>query len=153
MLFGRDLRLPENILFRRPLDASLASEEYVEKLQACIEEMYLLVRDIIDMASEKRKTRYNARATGHDFHKSDKMWLRNPKRRKGLSLKLQNNWEAPQRFLIELKALDCYMMSLQNLQPLSVSCDSFVQEPRAKLSTPGNRTLSLEKGLNIFFIL
>ncbi|GFW36887.1 retrovirus-related Pol polyprotein from transposon TNT 1-94 [Trichonephila clavipes] len=47
------------------------------------------------MASEKMKTRYDARATGHDFHEGDKVWIWNPKRRKGLSPKLQTNWEAP----------------------------------------------------------
>ncbi|GFX89648.1 kinectin [Trichonephila clavipes] len=47
------------------------------------------------MASEKMKTRYDARATGHDFHEGDKVWLWNPKRRKGLSPMLQTNWEGP----------------------------------------------------------
>ncbi|GFW50306.1 retrovirus-related Pol polyprotein from transposon 412 [Trichonephila clavipes] len=32
MLLGRDLRLPADILFSRPPDAPLATEEYVEKL-------------------------------------------------------------------------------------------------------------------------
>ncbi|GFW41768.1 retrovirus-related Pol polyprotein from transposon 412 [Trichonephila clavipes] len=34
MLFGRDLRLPADLLFSRPLDAPLQPEEYVKKLQA-----------------------------------------------------------------------------------------------------------------------
>ncbi|GFS95337.1 retrovirus-related Pol polyprotein from transposon opus [Trichonephila clavipes] len=34
MLFGRDLRLPEDFLFSRPPDVPLAPEEYIEKLQA-----------------------------------------------------------------------------------------------------------------------
>ncbi|GFX22403.1 retrovirus-related Pol polyprotein from transposon 412 [Trichonephila clavipes] len=32
MLFGRDLRLPADLLFSRPPDAPLAPEEYIEKL-------------------------------------------------------------------------------------------------------------------------
>ncbi|GFW91319.1 kinectin [Trichonephila clavipes] len=55
--------------------------------------MHYLARDRIGMASEKIKTRYDARATGHDFHEDEKVWLWNPKRRKGLSSKLQTNWE------------------------------------------------------------
>ncbi|GFU88402.1 retrovirus-related Pol polyprotein from transposon 412 [Trichonephila clavipes] len=93
MLFGRDLRLPEDLLFSRPPDAPLAPEEYVEKLQARMEEMHHLARERISMASEKMKTPYDARATGHDFHEGDKVWLWNPKRRKGFSPKLQINWE------------------------------------------------------------
>ncbi|GFY08216.1 hypothetical protein TNCV_1356271 [Trichonephila clavipes] len=93
MLFGRDLRLPADLLFSRPPDAPLVPEEYIEKLQARMEEMHHLARERIGMASEKMKTRYDARATGHDFHEGDKVWLWNPKCRKGLSPKLQTNWE------------------------------------------------------------
>ncbi|GFW88508.1 retrovirus-related Pol polyprotein from transposon 412 [Trichonephila clavipes] len=91
MLFGRDLRLPADLLFCRSPDASLVPEEYIEKLQARMEEMHHLARERIDMASEKMKTRYDARATGHNFHEGDKVWLWNPKRRKGHSPKLQIN--------------------------------------------------------------
>ncbi|GFX51234.1 retrovirus-related Pol polyprotein from transposon 412 [Trichonephila clavipes] len=75
MLFGRDLRLPADLLFRRPPDAPLAPEEYIEKLQARMEEMHHLARERIGMASEKMRTRYDARATGHDSHKGDRLWL------------------------------------------------------------------------------
>ncbi|GFW97336.1 retrovirus-related Pol polyprotein from transposon 412 [Trichonephila clavipes] len=103
MLFGRDLRLPPaDRLFSRPPDAPLAPEEYIEKLQARMEKMHHLARERIGMASEKMKTRYDARATGHDFHEGDKVWLWNPKRRKGLSPKLQTNWEGPYTVLRRL---------------------------------------------------
>ncbi|GFX11363.1 retrovirus-related Pol polyprotein from transposon 412 [Trichonephila clavipes] len=82
MLFGHDLRLPADLLFSRPPDAPLASEEYVEKLQARMEEIHHLDRERIGMASEKMKTLYDARATGHDFHEGHKVWLWNPKRHK-----------------------------------------------------------------------
>ncbi|GFX09382.1 retrovirus-related Pol polyprotein from transposon 412 [Trichonephila clavipes] len=95
MLFGRDLRLPADLLFSRPPDAPLAPEEYIEKLQVRMEEMHHLATERIGIASEKMKTRYDERATGHDFHKGNKVWLWNPKRRKGLSPKLQTNWEGP----------------------------------------------------------
>ncbi|GFW77832.1 hypothetical protein TNCV_3404071 [Trichonephila clavipes] len=55
MLFGHDLRLPAD-LFSRPPDAPLAPEEYIEKLQARMEEMHHLARERIGMASEKMKT-------------------------------------------------------------------------------------------------
>ncbi|KAF8789951.1 hypothetical protein HNY73_005045 [Argiope bruennichi] len=91
MLFGRDLRLPADLLFSRPPDAPLVPEEYVENLRTRMEEVHHLARDRIGMASEKMKTRYDARAKGHNFHEGDQVWLRNPKRRKGLSPKLQTN--------------------------------------------------------------
>ncbi|GFU01032.1 retrovirus-related Pol polyprotein from transposon 412 [Trichonephila clavipes] len=82
MLFGRDLRLPADLMFSRPPDAPLVSAEYIEKLQARMEEMHHLARERIGMASKKMKTRNDARATGHNFHEGDKVWLWNLKRRK-----------------------------------------------------------------------
>ncbi|GFV49220.1 retrovirus-related Pol polyprotein from transposon 412 [Trichonephila clavipes] len=102
MLFGRYLRLPADLLFSRPPDAPLAPEEYIEKLQARMEEMHHLARERIGMASEKMKTRYDGRATEHDFHEGDKVWLWNSKRGKGLSPKLQTNWEGPYTVLKRL---------------------------------------------------
>ncbi|GFW72825.1 retrovirus-related Pol polyprotein from transposon 412 [Trichonephila clavipes] len=102
MLFGRDLRLPADLLFSRPPDAPLVPEEYIKKLQARMEEMHHLPRERIGMASEKIKTRYDARATRQDFLEGDKVWLWNPKRRKGLSPKLQTNWEGPYKVLKRL---------------------------------------------------
>ncbi|GFW09960.1 retrovirus-related Pol polyprotein from transposon 412 [Trichonephila clavipes] len=61
-------------------DAPLAPEEYVEKLQVRMEEIHHLARERIGLASEKMKTRYDARAAGHDFHEGDKLWLWIPKR-------------------------------------------------------------------------
>ncbi|GFT31063.1 retrovirus-related Pol polyprotein from transposon 412 [Trichonephila clavipes] len=87
--------LVSNLLFSRSRDAPLELEEYTEKLQARMEKMHHLARERIGMASEKMKTRYDARATGLNFHEGDKVWLWNPKQRKGLSPKLQTNWEGP----------------------------------------------------------
>ncbi|GFX79070.1 retrovirus-related Pol polyprotein from transposon 412 [Trichonephila clavipes] len=56
-LFGRDLRLPADVLFRRPPDAPLVPKEYIEKLQTRMEKMHHLARERIGMASEKMKTR------------------------------------------------------------------------------------------------
>ncbi|GFX56204.1 kinectin [Trichonephila clavipes] len=64
--------------------------------------MHHLARERIGMASEKMKTRYDARATRHDFHEGDKLWLWNPKSRKGRSPKLQTNWEGPYTVLKRL---------------------------------------------------
>ncbi|GFX99742.1 hypothetical protein TNCV_257811 [Trichonephila clavipes] len=45
------------------------------------------------MASKTMKTLYVVKATGHDFNECNKVWLWNPKRRKGLSPKQQTNWK------------------------------------------------------------
>ncbi|GFX15457.1 extracellular sulfatase Sulf-1 [Trichonephila clavipes] len=64
--------------------------------------MHHLARERIGIASEKMKTRYNAKSTRHDFREGDKVWLWNPKCPKGLSPKLQTNWEGPYTVLKKL---------------------------------------------------
>ncbi|GFW76646.1 hypothetical protein TNCV_4943631 [Trichonephila clavipes] len=86
MLFGRDLRLPCDLLFGRPPDTPSSPEEYVQNLQARFEDVHNLARERINLRTEKMKTRYDTKATGHQFKEGDKVWFYNPTRRKGLSL-------------------------------------------------------------------
>ncbi|KAF8791291.1 Transposon Ty3-G Gag-Pol polyprotein like [Argiope bruennichi] len=123
MLFGRDLRLPADLLFSRSLDAPLAPEEYVKNLRTRMEEVHHLARDRIGMASEKMKTRYDARATGHNFHVGDQVWLWNPKRRKGLSPKLQTNWEGPYTVLKRLNDVVVRIQKSPHSKPKVIHCN------------------------------
>ncbi|GFW94224.1 kinectin [Trichonephila clavipes] len=84
-----------------------------------------MVRERIGMSSEKMKTHYNARATGHDFYEGDKVWLWNLKRRKGMSPKLQTNWEGPYTVL---KRLNGVVVRIQK-SPHSKPKDSLATAP------------------------
>ncbi|GFX32014.1 retrovirus-related Pol polyprotein from transposon 412 [Trichonephila clavipes] len=99
MLFGRDLRLPCDLLFGRPPDTPSSPEEYVQNLQARFEDVHNLARERINLRTEKMKTRYDTKATGHQFKEDDKVWFYNPTRRKGLSPKLQSHWDGPYTIL------------------------------------------------------
>ncbi|GFW72435.1 probable aminopeptidase NPEPL1 [Trichonephila clavipes] len=72
MLFGRDLRLPCDLLFGRPPDTPSSPEEYVQNLQARFEDVHNLARERINLRTEKMKTRYDTKATGHQFKEGDK---------------------------------------------------------------------------------
>ncbi|GFW23589.1 retrovirus-related Pol polyprotein from transposon 412 [Trichonephila clavipes] len=120
MIFERDLRLPADLLFRWPADAPLAHKEYIEKIQAWMEEMHHLARERIGMASEKMKTRYDARTTGHNFHEGFKVWLWNPKRRKGLSPKLQTHWEGPYTVLKRLNDVVVRIQKSPHSKPMVI---------------------------------
>ncbi|GFW94963.1 hypothetical protein TNCV_1464611 [Trichonephila clavipes] len=97
--FGRDLRLPCDLLFGRPPDTPSSPEEYVQNLQARFEDVPNLARERINLRTEKMKTRYDTKATGHQFKEGDKVWFYNPTRRKGLSPKLQSHWDGPYTIL------------------------------------------------------
>ncbi|GBN94506.1 hypothetical protein AVEN_69454-1 [Araneus ventricosus] len=94
MLFGRILRLPCDIFFLRASAAPSSLNEYLNNLDASLERVHAFARNRIKLASERMKTSYNSAATNHRFKKGDQVWMFNPKPR-GLSPKMQQNWEGP----------------------------------------------------------
>ncbi|GFU12554.1 retrovirus-related Pol polyprotein from transposon 412 [Trichonephila clavipes] len=132
MLFGRYLHLSSELLFSGPLDAPLSPEEYIEKLQARMEEMHHLARERIGRASEKMKTRYDARATGHGFHEGDKVGLWYPKRRKSLSPKLQTNWEGPCTVLKRLNDVVVRKQKSPHSKKIEVWCQKWDFMPKTR---------------------
>ncbi|GFW88127.1 retrovirus-related Pol polyprotein from transposon 412 [Trichonephila clavipes] len=83
--FGRDLRLPCDLLFGRPPDTPSSPEEYVQNLQARFEDVHNLARERINLRTEKMKTRYDTKSHRTSIQEGDKVWFYNPTRRKGLS--------------------------------------------------------------------
>lgn len=123
MLFGRNIRLPCDLLFGRPPDAPSSPEEYVQDFQARLEGMHSFARERIDVATEKMKTRYDTTATDHRFQEGDKVWLWNPTRRKGLSPKLQVPWDGPYVVLKTLNDVVVRIRKSPNSKPKVVHYD------------------------------
>ncbi|GFW40401.1 retrovirus-related Pol polyprotein from transposon 412 [Trichonephila clavipes] len=121
MLFGRELRLPCDLLFGRPPDTPSSPEEYVQNLQARFEDVHNLARERINLRTEKMKTRYDTKATGHQFKEGDKVWFYNPTRRKGLSPKLQSHWDGPYTILKIINDVVIRIRKSTNSKPRVVS--------------------------------
>ncbi|GFW79964.1 retrovirus-related Pol polyprotein from transposon 412 [Trichonephila clavipes] len=121
--FCRDLRLPCDLLFGRPPDTPSSPEEYVQNLQARFEDVHNLAREQINLRTEKMKTRYDTKATGHQFKEGDKVWFYNPTRRKGLSPKLQSHWEGPYTILKIINDVVIRILKSTNSKPRVVHYD------------------------------
>ncbi|KAJ8971655.1 hypothetical protein NQ317_009216, partial [Molorchus minor] len=52
-------------------------------------------RKKLQFESDRLKTRYDARSNNSGYQAGDEVWLYNPARKKGRSLKLQKSWEGP----------------------------------------------------------
>ncbi|GBM55864.1 hypothetical protein AVEN_238047-1 [Araneus ventricosus] len=63
------------------------------------------------------KTRYDSRATDHHFKEGDLVWMYNPKRRRGLSPKLQQNWEGPYTVVKKLNDVVYRVQRSPNAKP------------------------------------
>ncbi|GFX48942.1 telomere repeats-binding bouquet formation protein 1 [Trichonephila clavipes] len=68
------------------------------------------------------KTRYDTKATGHQFKEGDKVWFYNPTRRKGLS-QLQSHWDGPYTIL---KIINDVVIRIHKCQDYFSSCDGFL---------------------------
>lgn len=102
LMLGREIRLPVDLVTGRPPDEELPTVRttYATALQERLVETHHQVRENLHFAAEAMRRHYDrgARVTGHA--EGDQVWLHNPRRRKGLSPKLQSPWEGPY-FIVE----------------------------------------------------
>ncbi|UYV64930.1 K02A2.6-like [Cordylochernes scorpioides] len=89
MLFGRELKLPCDLIFGCPNSIGEGSNEFVDRLHSRLEKVHRWAREKLEIASEAMKVRYDTHACGNDLQEGGLVWLYNPKRKKGLSPKLQ----------------------------------------------------------------
>ncbi|GBM21767.1 hypothetical protein AVEN_29214-1 [Araneus ventricosus] len=88
----------------------------MKNLEAHFESVHAFVREQIKLAREQMETRYDSTATDHHFKEGDLVWMHNPKRWRGLSPKLQQNWEGP--YTVVKKLNDVYRVQrLPNAKP------------------------------------
>ena len=97
LMCGRELRLPVDLVTGRPPDEDMPTTvtPYATALQDRLREVHHQVRDNLKVSGEAMKDRYDRRATSPPFSEGDQVWLHNPRRKKGLSPKLQSPWEGP----------------------------------------------------------
>ena len=95
LVFGRELRLPCDLMFGSPNVADQEVEDYADKLRKQIRDTHDLARERLKLASDKMKARYDLKANSSGFKDGDRVWFYNPKRKKGICPKLTPSWEGP----------------------------------------------------------
>ena len=129
MLFGKDLRLPCDLLFGRSPDTPTSPVHYVEDLQARLEDVHRFARERVNIMTERMKKRYDVKSTDRKFKEGDKVWLWNPKRRKGLSPKLQSCWEGPYTIVKLLNDVVVRIQRTPSAKPKVVHYDRLAWPP------------------------
>lgn len=123
LLFGRDLRLPCDILFGCPQDVLPSPVEYLQDLQERLKTIHHFTRERINISTDRMKLRYDVNANQAEFKENDKVWLWNPKRQKGLSPKLQNHWEGPYIVMSQLNDVNFRIRKTASSRPMIVHVD------------------------------
>jgi hypothetical protein len=80
LVFGRELRLPYDLLFGAPPDKGRATTEHAADLVAHIHDIHDYARQHLKLASDRMKTRYDKLANSAGYHEGDRVWLYRPKR-------------------------------------------------------------------------
>jgi hypothetical protein len=94
-VFGRELRLPCDVLFGAPPDREWSTTDHTADLVDHLHDIHHYVRQDLKLASNHMKTRYNKLANSTGYHEGNRMWLYCPTCIKGKSSKLQSLWEGP----------------------------------------------------------
>ena len=96
VIFGRDLRLPVDLLLSRPEEEVLSSAvDYTGDLCEKLKRVHHYARNHLKLASDRMKQRYDLFQSGSSLPAGDPVWFHNPQRKKGLSPKLQRPWQWP----------------------------------------------------------
>ncbi len=95
MMLGHSVRLPIDLVYGTPPGEKYSRDEYVRELQNHLEEVHEYARKNLEISSSKQKKQYDHRCREIGFKELDLVWYYCPRRRKGLSPKLQNFWRGP----------------------------------------------------------
>ena len=91
-------KLPIDLVLGKPLGENFSSglkTVYAYELSQKLEKIHEFARDKLKLSSDMMKRKYDVGAKLQNFTERSVVWLHNPNRTKGLSPKLQSNWEGP----------------------------------------------------------
>ncbi|XP_018347287.1 PREDICTED: uncharacterized protein LOC108751549 [Trachymyrmex septentrionalis] len=106
LYFAQNLCLPADLLrgsFPKTEEVN-SLEDYLGKVKRKLEEIHKTVRKRVDIRSSQTKSWYDQKARQIHFKEGQKLWLYNPRRKKGRTPKLQSNWKGPYYVVKKLSA-------------------------------------------------
>ena len=84
MMFGREVKLPIDLVLGPPPETYESSEEYIHELRRQIDKVHNLARENLKVSSSNQK-QYDHRSRKVGFSEGDLVWYYCPARKKGLS--------------------------------------------------------------------
>jgi hypothetical protein len=94
-VFGRELRLPCDLLFGVPPDKERSTTDYAAELVDHLHDIQQYARQNLKLARDRMKTRYDKLTNPAGYQEGDRVCLYRQTRTKGKSPKLQSPWEGP----------------------------------------------------------
>ena len=98
MILGREVRSPLEVTFHTTFNKITnwqSAGDYVSSLRERLHRAHAVARHHLEVASNRRKARYDTKATYQQLKAKDLVWLINEKREEGICQKLQPVYEGP----------------------------------------------------------
>ena len=97
LTLGHEIMLPIDLMVGLPTDSveTQGYHEYVETLQERLQRAFEITRKRLQANAVRQKKHYDVKASGKPLIPGDFVWLHMPQRTKGLSPKLQKQWDGP----------------------------------------------------------
>ena len=95
LMFGRNARLPIDIMFPTEKPDVLNYGEYATKLKSTLKEAFNTVRSHVGEKQESQKQFYNKKCHGQPLKPGDLVWLHSKVVPQGKSKKLYHPWTGP----------------------------------------------------------
>ena len=94
MMFGREVQIPVDLVFGKQHEAK-SVPDYVDHLFNRMDRVHNIARDRLIKAADRQKRRYDLTCKTREYKTGDGVMLRDTRKYKGRSPKLQFKWEGP----------------------------------------------------------
>ena len=95
LMFGREVRLPVDIMFHNPGDQPTTTPDYVTKLRHTLQQAYRHARSAGAIALKRQKTWYDKRSSSQHLQVGDMVRLHCPAVKPGTTPKFHRPWRGP----------------------------------------------------------
>ena len=126
LFLGRENRMPLDLLMGLPteeVNAGRSINQFVAEMQERTEAAYIVAREQLRVAAERRKTMYVFRVKMKDFSIGDWVWYYYPRRYRFRSPKWQKNYTGPFLVIREIGPVNYVIQKSQRSQPFVVHAD------------------------------
>lgn len=94
LLFGKEMRLPLDLMYRPP-NIERSRSDYIQETREALLRAYEIARENLNLAHERQKDYYDRRTQGTRFKPGDSVWLWSPVLQKGVAPKFHEPWTGP----------------------------------------------------------
>ena len=148
LLYGREPRLPIDATLILPdLNVSSSVSQLRAEIVKNLEEAQHIALSNTQLAQQKMKVYYDQKSAPAPYDIGSQVWVYTPKKRKGLSKKLQHNYHGPYRIVAKLSPVHFRLRTLDNrpvavpvhanrLKPYHDPADRPLESPNEDLTSP-----------------